>query len=51
MNEPRGWAHPPEPGGDCVNLDLVPAAIKSGVARVCVEHYVAAQHAAVYGLE
>ena len=49
MNEPRGRAHPPEPGGDCVNLDLVPAAIKSSVARV--EHYVGAQHATVYGLE
>ena len=51
MNEPRCRAHPPEPGGDCVNLDLVPAAINSGVARVRVQHDVWPQHTAVYGLK
>ena len=47
MNEPGGRAHPSKPGGDCVNLDLVPAAINSGVARVRVQHDVRTQHAAV----
>ena len=51
MNEPGGRAHPTKAGGDCVNLDLVPAAINSGVARVRVQHDVRSQHAAVYGLK